>query len=628
VKPTLQNYSCRFGTLSLIVAVVLTSNLFAVKQATHVAPHTNKVAIETTRSAYGSLPTTFIANAGQLDASVRYEVRSSVGHLFFTSQGVTLAIIPSANTPQQTDKSPYTKTVTSVAHNVQPNVSVRVSFDGANANSLLSGADQLPGIANFFIGSDPTQWHTNVPTYAGVAYRDLYPGIDLSYTGHVGVLKGTYTVAPGADPALIRWRYTGVNDAHIDATTSNLLIDAPAGVTLTEQVPEAWQIGMDGVQHPVNAHYALTRDGAAQFIIGEYDHAQPLVIDPGLVYSTYLGGGDYDAGHGIAVDSNGSAYVTGYTASSNFPTTAGAYQTTYGGNGDVFVSKLNAAGSGFVYSTYLGGSGIDNGYGIAVDSNGSAYVTGYTASSNFPTTAGAYQTTYGDGGDVFVSKLNAAGSGLVYSTYLGVVGFDPSGAIAVDNSGNAYVTGSTQSTDFPTTAGAYQTTYDGSEDVFVSKLNAAGSGLIYSTYLGANDRGNGIALDSSGSAYVTGNAYGLFPITAGAFQTTFSGSTDTFVSKLNAAGSGLVYSTYLGGSTNYYSYGIALDNSGSAYVTGYTQSTDFPTTAGAYQTTFGGGSGKAFVSKLNATGSGLVGHLVCALPFSVTATHRTRGGCR
>jgi len=653
VKSTLQNYSRRFGTLSFIVAVALTGNLFLVKNAAHAAPIPNELMSEAARTPYGNLPTTFIANAGQLDANVRYEVRSSAGHLFFTPQGVTLALTTVANAPA------VAQHIKSAIDAPPPtSIAVSVSFDGANPNPILGGADQLPGIANFFIGNDSTQWHTNVPTYAGIVYRDLYPGIDLSYTGHVGVLKGTYTVAPGADPSLIQWRYIGANGTHIDATMGNLLINAPEGVMLTEQVPEAWQVGADGGRHTIVTHYMLAEDGALQFTVGEYDHVLPLVIDPGLIYSTYLGGSAYDQGYGIAVDSSGSAYITGASTASSFPITAGAYQTAFGGaNSDAFVSKLNATGSALVYSTYLGGNGYDQSNGIVVDSNGSAYVTGYTDSTNFPTTAGAYQTTFGGGKlAVFVTKLNTVGSALVYSTYLSGSGNDNSYGIALDNSGNAYVTGSA-SAGFPTTAGAYQTTFGGGGQAFVTKLNASGSALVYSTYVGGSggSGSNGIAVDSSGSAYITGSAGVGFPTTAGAFQTTYSGvAGDAFVSKLNASGSALVYSTYmaadlkcrgialdsngntyvtgyyipmqsnaetfvfklntigsaldyfkfLSSSTSNYGYGIAVDNSGSAYIIGSTSDT-FPTTAGAYQTTFGGFV-DIFVTKLNPAGNALV----------------------
>jgi len=248
----------------------------------------------------------------------------------------------------------------------------------------------------------------------------------------------------------------------------------------------------DGTKHYVDGRYVLRSDGSIAFQVASYDPALPLVIDPTLAYSTYLGGNSDDEGYGVTVDASGNAYVTGTTFSSDFPTTTGALQSSYGGNGDVFVSKLNAAGSALVYSTYLGGRGSEGGVGfigkrIAVDASGNAYVTGYTSSSDFPTTPGAFQTTYGGNSDVFVSKLNPTGSSLVYSTYLGGSGpengdnQEGGGGIAVDASGNAYVTGDTDSSDFPTTPGALRTTYGGNGDAFVSKLNAAGSSLVYST---------------------------------------------------------------------------------------------------------------------------------------------------
>ena len=307
-------------------------------------------------------------------------------------------------------------------------------------------------------------------------------------------------------------------------------------------------------------------------------------------------------GLGIAVDAAGDAYVTGY-ALHDFPTTAGAFQTI--GHENAFVTKLNAAGTALVYSTYLGGNSWDEGCGIAVDAAGEAYVTGLTESSSFPTTAGAFQTSYGGGSyDAFVTKLNAAGTALVYSTYLGGNSWDEGCGIAVDAAGEAYVTGYTESTNFPTTAGAFQTNFGGgNEDAFVAKLNAAGTAPVYSTYLSgkSSDYGYGIAVDAAGNAYVIGTTFGNFPTTPGAFQTSFGGGEnggDAFVTKLDAAGTALVYSTYLGGNNTDCGYGIAVDAAGDAYVTGYTDSTNFPATAGAFQTSLEGSEAtNAFVTK-------------------------------
>ena len=336
------------------------------------------------------------------------------------------------------------------------------------------------------------------------------------------------------------------------------------------------------------------------FQVAAYDATQRLIIDPVLVYSTYLGGSLFDRGEDIAVDSSGNAYVTGRTFSTDFPT-ASPFQAFNAGTstGDVFVTKLNAAGNAVVYSTYLGGSDDDFGPDIAVDSSGSAYVTGRTDSTDFPTT-NPFQATFGGGtfggGDAFVTKLNATGSALVYSTYLGGSGnentISETGGIAVDASGNAYVTGDTASTDFPT-ASPFQAALGGTSgfpDAFVTKLNAAGSALVYSTYLGGSgtERGFDIALDASGNAYVTGDTNSTDFPTASPIQGTQAGGDDAFVAKFNPAGSALVYSTFLGGSSTDESFGIAIDTSGNAYIAGETFSTDFPT-VNPFQAAHGGG---------------------------------------
>jgi hypothetical protein len=306
------------------------------------------------------------------------------------------------------------------------------------------------------------------------------------------------------------------------------------------------------------------------------------------------------------VDSSGNAYITGLTESKDFPTTGGAFQTTFVGTGadlfHAFVTKLNSTGSALLYSTYLGGTSYDGGAGIAVDLSRNAYVTGGTVSNDFPTTKDAFQTTFAGGGDVFVSKLNIAGSALVYSTYLGGNDIDAGSGVAVDSSGNAFVTGQTYSSDFPVTAGAFKTTFGGGEDsfvrdAFVTKLNSTGSALLYSTYLGGSgdDVAAWIVVDSLGNAYITGDTQSIdFPVTAEAFQSTYGGHEDAFVSKLNSTGSALAYSTYLGGSSFDAGVGIAVDSSGNAFVQGDTASDNFPTTEGVLQPSSGG----TFVSKL------------------------------
>jgi hypothetical protein len=508
---------------------------------------------------------------------------------------------------------------------------------GANPNPKIVGMDELPGKSNYFIGNDPTNWRTNVPNYTKVKYANVYSGVDLVYYGNQGQLEYDFVLQPGADP-------------------HRIALDVGAGLALPERAPQAAPlqvnaagdlvVGTDGgevvfhkpvVYQPATFYEPRTKNqepttknheprttnkelvegkytvkgNHITFDVANYDKTRPLVIDPVLAYSTYLGGSGNDGAFAIAVDTSGNAYVTGFTDSSDFPTTPGALQTTFGGVTDAFVSKLNAAGSALVYSTYLGGSGKemgfgDVGYGIAVDVSGNAYVTGRTASSDFPITPGAFQTT-NRRTDAFVSKLNPDGSSLLYSTYLGGSSEDLGLGIAVDASGSTYVTGSAESRDFPTTSGAFQTTSRGFTDAFVSKLNAAGSALVYSTYLGGDgsDGGNAIAVDASGNAYVTGGTGSSnFPTTPGAFQTT-GRNFDAFVTKLNVRGSAPLYSTYLGGSDNDQGSGIAVDASGNAFVTGYTVSSDFPTTPGTFQTTFGG-DWDVFVSKMNATGSTLL----------------------
>src|SRR6266480_753734 len=555
--------------------------------------------------AYGKLPLHFEANRGQTHEYVRFLARGPGFSLFLTPTGAALTLIK----PESLARKPAARSRAESRKPVTGSV-LRMSFAGANPAARVAGLEELPGKANYFIGNDPAKWRTNVPTYAKVHYREVYPGIDLVYYGKQRQLEYDFVVRPGADSGAIALRFAGADKVEVDDVQGDLVIHTAAG-TLRQQKPFIYQ-EVGGVRKEIPGGYVLTGEHQVGFKVAPHEASRALVIDPVLSYSTYLGGGADDRGRAIAVDADGNAYLTGRTFSPDFPTTAGAFQTTLPGH-SAFVTKLNPTGSALVYSTYLGGNNSEVGYGIAVDSAGNAFVTGNTNSSNFPTTPTAVQPTFGgdvsNGGDAFVTQLDAAGSALLYSTYLGGSGLDEGSAIAVDPAGNAYVTGLTQSGNFPTTLGAFQTTPASGSSGFVTKLNPAGSALVYSTYLGGSggDVIFGLAVDAAGNAYVTGLTDSTdFPTTMGAFQTTYGGGTfvsDAFVTKLDPTGCALVYSTYLGGSGGEAGFGIAVDSAGNAFVTGETNSSDFPTTATA---TYGGGSWDAFVTKLDAAGSALV----------------------
>lgn len=496
---------------------------------------------------------------------------------------------------------------------------------GANASAQVKGQDELPGKSNYLIGNDPMRWHMGVRNYARVQYEQVYPGIDLVYYGNQRQLEYDFIVAPFADPKMIALDFKGARRIEVDES-GDLVLETVGG-KVRQRKPVIYQ-EVNGERQEIAGGYALSGKHEASFRVGDYDPSKPLIIDPVLDYSTYLGSnGSGEAGYDVAVDASGNAYVTGVTNFEGFPTTTGAYQKTFAGSPfDAFITKFNATGSALIYSTYLGGSLSDEAFSIAVDASGNAYVTGVTFSPDFPTTPGAFQTTFQGGGtpqtgDAFITKLNPAGAALVYSTYLGGTDHDSSNSIAVDASGNAYVTGGTRSTDFPTMT-PVQAALMGVGDAFITKLNAEGSALAYSTYLGgsidsfdngtsAPDSGQGIAVDASGNAYVTGSAGATdFPTTAGAFQTTMGGSQDfagdAFVTKMSSTGTALVYSTYLGGLHGDQGNAIAVNAGGNAFVTGMTQSPDFPTLNPIRATDSSDYDADAFVTKLNVEGSGLV----------------------
>ncbi len=412
-------------------------------------------------ASYGQLPLSFESNQGQTDPSVNFLSHGSGYGLFLTPTEAVLSLQKAAADPTSAPA---------------PDV-LRMQLVGANAAPHIVGQDQLPGTSNYLVGNDPSQWHTNIANYGKVEYQDLYPGVNLVYYGNQQQLEYDWVVTPGADPGVIRLAFTGQQGLELDGQ-GNLVLHT-AGSDVVEQAPVVYQQSAAG-REAVTGRYVLEGNGQVGFAVGAYDASRPLIIDPILSYSTYLGGSFNENGLGIAVDSAGNAYVTGFTTSNNFLPgntnfpTANALQPDNGGGADAFVSKLNASGTMLLYSTYLGGSGNDGGSGIAVDSAGNAYVTGTTNSTNFPT-ANALQPAFGGGGDdAFVSKLNASGTMLSYSTYLGGSGgggiFDEGTGIAVDSAGNAYIAGRADSTNFPTTAGAFQTAQGGAADAFVAKI--------------------------------------------------------------------------------------------------------------------------------------------------------------
>jgi hypothetical protein len=403
---------------------------------------------------------------------------------------------------------------------------LQLQLVGDNAAPALVGLDAQAGYANYLLGNDPTQWHANVPLYGRVAFQQVYPGIDLVFYGNdQQQLEYDLDLAPGADPNQVGLRFEGAQGLAVDGQ-GNLVVQL-AGGDVVQQAPIVYQTGAGGNRTLVPGAYLLRGDGTVGIHLGAHDAGQALVLDPVLTYSTYLGGSALDDGYSLAVDPAGNVYVTGHTTSPNFPTAGSPVQASHfadGSNNDAFVAKLNAAGTALLYATYLGGSGGESGNKIAVDASGNACIIGNTSSPNFPT-ANAALPTYGGGTDAFVAKLNATGNALIYSTYLGGNGLDYGQGIAVDAVGNAYVVGYTQSSNFPTD-GTVGTISPNNSNAFVVKLNAAGSTFVYTTLLGGsgNAQANAVAVDASGHVYVTGYTNSSNFPTVNAVQPTFGGN--------------------------------------------------------------------------------------------------------
>ncbi len=550
-------------------------------------------------------PLSFVPNVGQMAGDFGHQVDFfSAGRgysLFLTSSQAVLAMRTDARRGER-GRRPGAK---GTAPEVRTAV-LRMKLENANPQAGASGMDELPGKSNYFIGNNPGRWRTDVPTYARVKYQNVYPGVDLTFYGNQSHLEFDFAVAPQADPGRIKLALEGATRLTTNAQ-GDLIVEIGGG-TVRFHKPVIYQpattSGRDrSARRYVDGSYLLNSKGRVSFKVSDYDKSKPLIIDPMLSYSTFLGGTGDDSGNGIALDSSGNAYITGTTASVDFPTQS-PISASLAGSTDAFVAKLNPSGSALVYSTYLGGNQLDQGNAIAVDSSGDVFVAGSTASGDFPATTGAWQAAFAGGQtDAYVAKISPAGDALTYATYLGGTGNDIANGIALDASGDAYVAGSTSSTDFPT-AGPVQAANAGQGDAFLSKIKPDGTALVYSTYLGGSgaDSGQGVAVDSGGNAYVAGFTLSTDFPTANPSQSSNAGSDDAFVAKYNTGGTALVYSTYLGGAGLDRAFSIAVDGSGNAYVAGDTTSSPFPTTSGAVQTSNKGGS-DAFVTELDANGA-------------------------
>jgi hypothetical protein len=609
----------RFSFMTLVFGIMLATLAVAQSVPSQPTPSRSQIARN-----YQALPLSFESNQGQAGPRIKFLSRGAGYAIFFSKQGAVLAL--SKKTPQY---MPPRKL--SALHSEHPEHKgfktdfIRMQLVDVSKNLTPSGERHLPGTVNYFTGNDSTKWHSKVDTFQRVKYTGAYPGVDLVYYGNQQHLEFDFEVAPGADPGLIRLHFAGARKLKLDHE-GNLTIVATNGEIMFH-APAIYQIVDGNTKQQIRGTFQLASADTVGFQLGTYNHQKPLVIDPILAYSTYMGQADVAAA--IAVDSAGYAYITGYVDALGLPTTSGTFQQAPVSKPSdmysAFITKFNSTGTELVYSTYVSGSNSDEANSIAIDSQGNAYIAGQTNSLDFPTTTGAFQSTNITGSQTtgFITKLNNTGTAIMYSTYLGgnvsnnstsnTIQGSPI-AIAVDTLGNAYVTGTTSASNFPTTPGAFQTISKATNATylagFLTKINPAGTALVYSTYLsGSKDvYPTGIAIDAQGSAYVAGATYSVdFPTTSGAFQLSNKSIAETgFLTKMSTNGTNLVYSTYLGGTNQDYASAISVDSFGNAYLTGSASSFDFPTTPGAFQSVLAADSGNAFVTKVNATGTALI----------------------
>jgi hypothetical protein len=507
----------------------------------------------------------FEPNRGQADSNFEWIGRGAGFRLGITSDGVTLEfrdhIRTTPSKPQFPNASQVAKSKTT--QKSAQSTLVKLHLSGSNGWKPI-GAKPTGGISNYFIGKTPASWHTDIPQYAQVEVTGVYKGVDLVFHGDESALEYDFVVAPGGDPKQIQLQFEGAASLEVDKANGDLVVTTASKTELRHAQPKIYQ-EVDGQKVPVKGGFHVLKGDTAGFTIERFDSKKPLVIDPTISFVTFLGGSDTDSASAVAVDGLGYTYVTGQTYSGNFNVVGGIIQGSRSGNSDAFVTKLGTGGN-IVFSTFLGGGDNDAGNGIAVDASG-VYVGGQTHSDDFPVRQPFQYAKKGDA-NIFVSKLSPSGNRLVYSTYLGGSGGENGGAIAIDASQSAYVAGFTTSTDFPATNG-YEYYPGGAVSGFVAKFSPNGVSLVYATYLGGSvvDSISAIAVDSSLSAYVTGEAVSPdFPY-AGYESTMFGGSPSAFLTKLSPAGDSLIYSTSLSLETTI-GTGVSVDTAGNAYVAG------------------------------------------------------------
>ena len=610
----------------------------------------------------------FIENKGQWDEEVMFLAKTNGMNAWITKNGIMYDFYTIKSEKKNKAGDEILNSMPDVDEvedfTMQRHV-VNMAFKGSK-NSMVRGTIQKSGYYNYFIGNDESKWARKVRLYKEVNMENIYEGVDARLYFEKGRVRYDLIVTENADISQMKMEFEGQEELFVNEN-GELLIQTSLG-TVEHRNIFAYQ-EIDGKKKEVECMFKI-ENGRVEFKVGNYNTNKPLVIDPlvystflggsyhdygrciavdangcayvtgyttssnyptktgayddsyngsydifitklsadgtSLQYSTFIGGSYRDVGYGIEVDENGCAYITGYTQSTNYPTTSGTFDGSHNGNEDSYVTKLSSDGTVLVYSTFLGGGSKDVGLGITVNENGYAFVTGYTASYNYPVTPGAFDVFHDWNWDTFVTKISTDGTSQVYSTFLGGNGEDAGRGIAVDKNGCAYISGWTKSSNFPTTSGAYDESYNGSQDGFATKISTNGNALVYSTYLGGNntEKPYDIALDNNGCAYVTGETTSSdFPTTTGAFDESYNGGNDCFVTKFSSSGGSTIFSTYIGGSSADVPHSISVDAIECTYIAGHTYSIDYPVSLGAYNENHNGGYCDAFITKLSALGN-------------------------